>query len=169
MSFAPICRPSNWPAADVVGSYKALSRVERAFRSIKTVDLEVRPIHHRLSDRVRQHLLLCMLAYYVEWHLREALAPILFDDHRRAEAAAERASIVAPARRSAAARRKAACKSTEDGLPVHSFRSLLGELATFTRNTMVVAEAPEDTFLLYPQMTALQFRSFELLGVAARL
>ena len=165
---------TNLPAgqlnsAEVVGSYKALSRVERAFRSIKTVDLEVRPIHHRLSDRVRAHLLLCMLAYYAEWHLREALAPILFDDHQRVEAAAERSSIVAPARRSAAARRKAACKYTADDLPVHSFRSLLGELATFSRNTMTVAEAPEDTFLLYPQITALQLRSFELLGVAARL
>ncbi|MBV8614942.1 MAG: IS1634 family transposase [Acetobacteraceae bacterium] len=152
----------------VVGSYKALSRVERAFRSIKTVDLEVRPIHHRLANRVRAHLLLCMLAYYLEWHLRGALAPILFDDHQPDDAAAERSSIVAPAQRSAAARRKAARKRTEEALPVHSFRSLLGELATFSRNTMAVASAPEDTFLLYPQMTKLQARAFELLGVAPR-
>jgi hypothetical protein len=155
-------------ASDVVASYKSLSRVERAFRAIKTVDLEVRPIHHRLADRVRAHLLLCMLACYVEWHLREALAPILFDDHERAAAAAERSSIVAPARRSTAARRKAAQKRTADALPVHSFRSLLGELATFSRNTMAVADAPEDRFLLYPQMTPLQARTFELLGVSAR-
>jgi hypothetical protein len=80
--------------------------VERAFRSIKTFDLEVRVIHHRLADRVRAHLLLCLLAYYIEWHLREALAPILFDDHERAPGAAERGSVAAPARRSAAARRK---------------------------------------------------------------
>jgi hypothetical protein len=153
---------------DVVASYKSLSRVERAFRSIKTVDLEVRPIHHRLADRVRAHLLLCMLAYYVEWHVREVLAPILFDDHERATAAAERNSIVAPARRSAAARRKAAQKRTADALPVLSFRSLLSELATFSRNTMAVANAPEDTFLLYPQMTPLQTQTFELLGVSAR-
>jgi Transposase DDE domain len=156
-------------AADVVASYKSLSRVERAFRSIKTVDLEVRPIHHRLADRVRAHLLLCKLAYYVEWHLREALAPILFDDHQRAAVSAERVSIVAPARRSAAARRKAAQKRTAHALPVLSFRSLLGELATFSRNTMAVADAPEDTFLLYPQMTALQAHTFERLGVSARM
>lgn len=155
-------------APEVVRSYKALSRVERAFRSIKTVDLEVRPIHHRLSDRVRAHLLLCMLAYYLEWHLRDALAPILFDDHQRAEAAAARGSVVAPAGRSSAARRKAARKCTEDNLPVHSFRSLLTELATFTRNTMALATAPGDTFLLYPQMTPLQVRCFDLLRVAAR-
>jgi Transposase DDE domain len=130
-------------ASDVVASYKFLSRVEWAFRSIKTVDLEVRPIHHRLADRVRAHLLLCMLAYYVEWHLREALAPILFDDHERAAAATERSSIIAPDRRSAASRRKTAHKRTADALPVHSLRSLLGELATFSRNTMAVAKAPE--------------------------
>ncbi len=94
------------PAA--VAWYKSLSRVERAFRSIKTVDLEVRPIHHRLADRVRAPLLLCMLAYYVEWHLREALAAILFDDHEPTAADAQRSSVVAPPRRSAAARRKAA-------------------------------------------------------------
>jgi transposase len=156
-------------AAEVVGSYKALSRVERAFRSIKTVDLDVRPIHHRLADRVRAHLLLCMLAYYLEWHMRQALMPLLFDDHQPAEAAAARCSIVAPAQRSAAARRKAARKRTDDGLPVHSFRALLGELATFTRNTMALAKSPQDTFLLYPQMTQLQSRGFDLLGVAARL
>ena len=84
-------------ASDVVRVYKSLSQAERAFRSIKTVDLEIRPIHHRLSDRVRAHVLLCMLAYYLEWHMRQALAPILFDDHQRAEATAARASIVAPA------------------------------------------------------------------------
>jgi hypothetical protein len=156
-------------APEVVRAYKGLSQAERAFRSIKTVDLEVRPIHHRLADRVRAHVLLCMLAYYVEWHMRQALAPVLFDDHQRAEAAAARASIVAPAQRSRAARRKAASKRTEDGLPVHSFQSLLAELATFTRNTMAVERAPDDTFLLYPQLTPLQLRSFELLGVAARL
>jgi Transposase DDE domain len=155
-------------APDVVAAYKSLSRVERAFRSIKTVDLEVRPIHHRLADRVRAHLLLCMLAHYVEWHLREALRPILFDDHAPAAAAGERSSIVAPARRSAAARRKAAQKRTADALPVHSFRSLLSDLATFSRNTMAVADAPHDTFLLYPQMTQVQARAFELLGVPAR-
>ena len=89
--------------SDVVRVYKSLSQAERAFRSIKTVDLEIRPIHHRLSDRVRAHVLLCMLACYLEWHMRQARAHILFDDHHRAEAAAARSSIVAPAQRSKAA------------------------------------------------------------------
>ena len=154
---------------DVVRVYKSLSQAERAFRSIKTVDLEIRPIHHRLSDRVRAHVLLCMLAYYLEWHMRQALAPILFDDHQRAEAAAARSSIVAPAQRSKAAHRKAATKRTADGLPVHNFQSLLAELATFTRNTMAMAAAPHDTFLLYPQPTPTQLRAFELLAVQPRL
>jgi transposase len=156
-------------APEVVQAYKGLSQAERAFRSLKTVDLEVRPIHHRLPDRVRAHVLLCMLAYYLEWHMRQALAPVLFDDHQREQAAAARASIVAPAQRSSAAHRKAASKCTEDGIPVHSFQSLLTELATFTRNTMTLADAQHDTFLLYPQPTALQARVFELLGIAPRL
>ncbi len=155
--------------SDVVRVYKSLSQAERAFRSIKTVDLEIRPIHHRLSDRVRAHVLLCMLACYLEWHMRQALAHILFDDHHRAEAAAARSSIVAPAQRSKAARRKAATKRTADGLPVHSFQSLLAELATFTRNTMAIAAAADDTFLLYPQPTPTQLRAFELLAVQPRL
>lgn len=156
------------PAAEVVRSYKDLARAERAFRSLKTVDLDIRPIHHRLADRVRAHVLLCMLAYYVEWHMRRSLAPVLFDDHQREEAGAARASIVAPAQRSTAARRKAARKSTDDGLPVLSFRSLLAELATFTRNTMALAATPADTFLLYPQPTPPQTGAFELLRVTAR-
>lgn len=156
-------------APEVVRAYKDLSQAERAFRSLKTVDLEVRPIHHRLPDRVRAHVLLCMLAYYLEWHMRQALAPVLFDDHQRDQAAVARASIVAPAQRSSAAHRKAASKCTEDGVPVHSFQSLLSELATFTRNTMAVAHAQDDTFLLYPQPTALQARAFELLGISPRL
>ena len=109
-----------------------------------------------------------MLAYYVEWHMRQALAPVLFDDHQRDEAAA-RTSIVAPAERSMAAHRKAANKVTEDGLPVLSFQSLLAELATFTRNTMALASRPHDTFLLYPQPTPLQSHAFDLLGAASRL
>lgn len=156
------------PAPEVVRSYKDLARAERAFRSLKTADLDIRPIHHRLADRVRSHVMLCMLAYYVEWHMRQSLAPVLFDDHQREEAVAARASIVAPAQRSAAARRKAARKSTDDGLPVLSFQSLLAELATFTRNTMALAATQADTFLLYPQATPLQTRAFELLRVAPR-
>ena len=153
------------PAAETVGAYKSLAFVERAFRSIKTVDLEVRPIHHRLADRVRAHILLCMLAYYLEWHMRQALAPILFEDHDRAGAAALRRSIVAPAQRSNAARRKISSKRTADGLPVHSFRTLLADLATFTRNTMAIDQTPGETFLLYPQLTPIQQTAFTLLAI----
>jgi hypothetical protein len=151
-----------------VRSYKSLSRVEHAFRSIKTVDLQVRPIHHRLEDRVRAHVLLCMLAYYLEWHMRQPLAPILFDDHEPDAADAARLSIVTPARRSSAAKRKAAAKRTDDNLPVHSFRSLLDDLATLTRNTMSLASDPDRTFLLYPQLTDVQARAFKLLAVPVR-
>jgi hypothetical protein len=152
-----------------VRAYKSLSQVERAFRSIKTVDLEVRPIHHRLEDRVRAHVFLCMLAYYVEWHMRQHLAPILFDDHDPQAAADARASIVAPAERSPAALRKAATKRTDDDLPVHSFRSLLDDLATCTRNTMALADDPDQTFLLYPQLTPIQARAFQLLGLQHKM
>jgi hypothetical protein len=117
----------------VVASYKSLSGVERAFRSLKSVDLHVRPIHHRLPDRVRAHILLCMLAYYVEWHMRQRLAPMLFDDDDKLQAQAARRSIVAPAQRSAAAQRKAFTKQTADGLPVHSFQTLLSDLATIVK------------------------------------
>src|SRR5208283_25176 len=118
----------------VVASYKSLAGVERAFRSLKTVDLHVRPIHHRLPDRVRAHILLCMLAYYVEWHMRQLLAPILFDDEDKPQAQAARVSIVAPAQRSPTAKAKALTKQTADGIKVHSFQSLLGDLATIAKN-----------------------------------
>lgn len=151
-------------AADVVGAYKALHHVERAFRSHKTVDLQVRPIHHRDSDRVRAHFLLCFLSYYVEWHMRRALAPLLFDDHDRKAAAAKRRSIVAPAQRSDAALKKAASKRTEEDLPVHSFRTLLADLATITRNT-VRSEATGLEFERTTRPTPLQKRALELLEV----
>src|SRR6266581_4546000 len=119
---------------EAVRAYKRLAQVERAFRSLKSVDLKVRPIHHRLEDRVRAHVLLCMLAYYVEWHMREALAPMLFDDDDPAAAEAARRSVVAPAQRSPRAQRKAATKLTDEGAPVHSFRTLLSDLATVAKN-----------------------------------
>ncbi len=115
-------------AADTVRAYKSLARAEQAFRSLKTVDLEVRPIFHWTAPRVRAHVLLCMLACHVEWHMRQALAPLLSDDHDRAAGEALRPSPVAKAKPSPAARRKAATKRTDDGLPVHSFRSLLADL-----------------------------------------
>ena len=152
------------PAA-VVSAYKDLSWVEQAFRSLKTVDLQVRPVFHRRDRRVRAHVFLCMLAYYLEWHLRQALAPLLFDDHERAVAQAERPSPVAKARRSEAAKAKAASGRTPDGLPVHSFQSLLGDLATLTRNTVATADGSDVTFTAYANPTALQRRAFELLGV----
>src|SRR6202007_3462032 len=101
----------------------------------------------------RAYVLLCMLAYYVEWHMRQVLKPILFDDHDSAAAEAARRSIVAKAERSDAGDRKAATKRTQDGLPVHSFRSLLTDLATVTRNTMAMAQSPQATFVLYPKLT----------------
>src|SRR6516225_8182002 len=149
-------------SSSVVRSYKGLSNAERAFRSLKTVDIEIRPIHHRRSRRVRAHVLLCMLAYYLEWHMRQALKPILFDDHDKAAAEAARASIVAKAARSEAATRKAQTHRTDDDLPVHSFQSLITDLATFTRNTMAMGDS---SFLLYPKLTPVQQHAFQLLDV----
>jgi len=147
-------------ATSTVKAYKDLANVERAFRSLKTIDLEVRPIHHRRAHRVRAHVLLCMLAYYLEWHMRRALRPILFDDHDKVAALAARSSIVAKAERSDAADRKAATKRTHDGLPVQSFRSLLADLATVTRNTMARVQSRAATFVLYPKLTPVQDRAF---------
>jgi hypothetical protein len=151
-------------APATVLAYKSLAQVERAFRSLKTVDLEVRPIHHRLAGRVRAHVFLCLLAYYVQWHLRQALAPLLFDDHDRAAAVAQRASPVAKAAPSPAARGKAATRRTDDDLPVHSFRSLLADLATLSRNTVRLGDAPPITLLARP--TPLQQDVFHRLGLA---
>ena len=106
----------------VVGCYKRLSEVERAFRSLKSVDLKIRPIYHHLADRVKAHIFLCMLSYYVEWHMRQALAPILFDDDDPEAAQQARQNIVSPAARSPKAQNKDYSKRTEEGFPVHSFR-----------------------------------------------
>jgi hypothetical protein len=150
-------------AAGVVTAYKSLAHVERAFRSTKSVDLEVRPVFHYAGDRVRAHVFLCMLAYYLEWHMRQALAPILFDDHDRAAARAQRTSPVAKAEVSPAARRKHETKRTDDGLPVHSFRSLLTDLATMTRNQVRFGQG--NTFTMLATPTTLQQHAFSLLGV----
>jgi transposase len=162
-------KPETLDATSTVKTYKQLAQVERAFRSLKTVDIEVRPIHHRRPHRVRAHVFLCTLAYYLEWHMRQALKPILFDDHHKAAAEAARSSIVAKAKRSKAADRKALTKRTDDGLPVHSFRSLLGDLATVTQNKMAMVGQPDATFVLYPQLTPVQARAFQLLDVAVNL
>jgi Transposase DDE domain len=152
-------------ADDVVGAYKGLARVERAFRSLKTVDLHLRPIHHWLAPRVRAHVFLCMLACHVEWHMRERLKPILFDDDDPTAAAGERTSIVAPAQPSPAALRKRASKLTADGGPVHSFQSLLRDLATCTLNEMTTTLNDAYRFVLVATPTPTQTQAFNLLEV----
>jgi transposase len=148
----------------LVRSYKDLAAIERAFRSIKTVHLEVRPINHRLEERVKAHVFICMLAYYVVWHLRKALAPLLFEDDVAKMNAADR-SAVAPAQRSPQAQRKAETKRTADGLPVQSFETLLKHLATLTKNQVRFDTA---TFDQVTSPTPLQERTFELLQVSWR-
>ena len=152
-------------ADDVVRSYKRLASVERAFRSLKTVDLHIRPIHHHKADRVRAHVLLCMLSYYVEWHMRRALAPILFDDHDVPSAQASRSSAVAPAQRSQSALDKAATKRTDDGGPVHSFTTLLQDLATIAKNRVQPLADPNATFDIVTRPTPNQQRALDLLAV----
>lgn len=150
---------------DAVRSYKSLSAVERAFRSYKTVDLHVRPIYHRLAERVRAHVLLCMLAYYVEWHMRRKLAPLLFDDEEPEAGEELRSSLVAPAQRSPSAKRKAKTKKTAEGLPVQSFSSLLKEMATLAKNRVqpkITAACPFDSLT---RPTAVQQRALSLLNV----
>jgi hypothetical protein len=154
---------------DAVLSYKRLAQVERAFRSIKTVDLKLRPIFHHLADRVRAHVFICMLAYYVEWHMRRALAPMLFDDHDAASAARARTSPVAKARRSAAAERKARTRLTAEREPVHSFHTLLDDLATVVKSRMQPKDAAMASFEKITATTALQQRAFDLLGVSPLL
>ena len=152
--------------AATVRSYKSLSLVERAFRCLKSVDLQIRPVYHWLADRVRAHVFLCMLAYYLEWHMRQHLAPMLYDDTNKDAAEAQRASVVAKAGRSPAAITKQTTGRTEDGLPVHSFRTLLADLATLTRNTVVTASDPGRCFTLSARPTALQQKALDLLGLA---
>ena len=152
-------------AEETVRAYKALSGVERAFRSYKTVDLRVRPIYHYLADRVRAHVLLCTLAYYVEWHMRQALAPLLFDDEDKAAAEALRASVVAPAQPSAKARRKASRQRTDEGAPVHSFQTLLADLATIVKNRIEPKVVGAEPFDQTTRPTPLQQRALDLLHV----
>jgi hypothetical protein len=154
-------------AEQAVRSYKRLSTVERAFRSCKTVDLHVRPIYHQLPERVRAHVLLCMLAYYVEWHMRQKLAPLLFDDEDPAAGQSLRASVVAPAQQSPSAQHKACTLRTADGLPVHSFATLLRDLATLTKNRVQPKTLAFSAFDTLTRPTPLQQRALSLLSVAA--
>ena len=151
--------------AATVGAYKSLARVERAFRALKTVDIHLRPIFHWTTPRVRAHVLLCMLAYHVEHHMRARLAPMLYDETDHEAAAAMRASIVAKAERSEAARRKQTTGLTDDGLPVHSFQSLLADLATYARIQATTALNDKYVFTLHTRPTPIQQRAFELLAV----
>jgi hypothetical protein len=151
--------------ADTVRAYKDLAKVERAFRCMKTVDLHVRPIHHRLEERVRAHVFLCMLAYYVEWHMRQAWAPLLFAEDDPQGAAQRRGSPVQPAVRSPSAEEKALTKKTPTGHTVHRFRGLLDHLATLTKNTI----QPQGDLPSFDQLTvptALQQRALDLLEVS---
>ena len=158
-------------ATETVSRYKDLSAVEQAFRSLKTLDLQVRPIHHRLAQRVRGHILLSMLAYYVTWHMRHWLSPMLFEEEEPEVAEALRDSVVAPARRSPSADKKARTKRTPEGEPVHSFQTLLKDLATIAKNRVQpkiasgnqVNSSAEFNLITIP--TPIQSRAFELLGV----
>ena len=153
-------------AVATVLAYKGLARAERAFRCLKTVDLELRPVFHWTAPRVRAHVLLCMLAYYLEWHMRQRLAPLLFDDTDPVAAATQRSSPVTKARPSPAAKRKTDTRRTDPvggtSFPVHSFRTLLADLATLTRN--VVCFAGRRLSLLLATPTPLQRQALTLLG-----
>lgn len=153
-------------ATEAVRAYKSLSQVEQAFRCYKSIDIRVRPIFHHLVDRVKAHIFLCMLAYYVERHMRQALAPLLFDEDDPIAAESLRRSVVAPAQRSDSAVLKAQTKQTVDGLPVHSFQSLLADLATVVRNQVRPKSMQVITFDKITQPTPLQHKAFELLGVS---
>jgi hypothetical protein len=155
--------PARMDAADCVRHYKELANVERAFRSLKSVDLKVRPIHHRLADRVRAHIFLCMLAYYVEWHMREAWRELMFADSDQGAKATR--DPVAPAKRSRAALAKVARHTLDNGTPVHSFATLLAELATIVRNTCRTPKAAPQapTFEMLTTANAKQKRALELL------
>ncbi len=144
---------------------KSLSHVETAFRTCKTVDLKVRPIYHHLSTRVRAHVFLCMLAYYVEWHMRRDLAPILFEDDDKATAEKLRQSVAAPAQRSPRALRKAGTKKTEDGFRVHSFSGLMTNLATIVDNRIDPKLPGLQPFHKFTTPSALQRKALALLDV----
>jgi hypothetical protein len=159
---------SSLDSGDVVSSCKALAQVERAFRAFNT-DLDIRPIRHRTEDRVRAHVFLRMLSYYLSWHLQARLAPLLFTDDDKPAAQAARPSPVAPAIRSPRALAKAAIKKTSSDLPVHSFGSLLADLGTICLNTIAPADPALPGFRLVTTPTALQRQAFELLGVSHRL
>jgi len=152
-------------AAATVAAYKSLAHVERAFRCMKTIDLHVRPVFHYNAERVRAHVLLCMLAYYVEWHMRECLKPMLFDDEFIEQAQAARASPVNKALRSEHAKAKDATRRADDGAPLHSFRTLLQDLATVAYNITSTSLNPDAKIVITTRPTPVQAKAFKLLGV----
>jgi hypothetical protein len=160
--------PGDLDSGEIVSSYKALAQVERAFRAFNT-DLDIRPIRHRTEDRVRAHVFLRMLSYYITWHMHARLAPLLFTDDDKPAARAARQSPVAPAARSQRALAKAAAKRTDDELPVHSSASLLADLATICLNTIAPADPDLPGFRLVTTPTPLQRQALDLLGVSHRL
>ena len=153
-------------AEDAVVAYKSLAHVERAFRSMKTIDLHVRPVFHYSEQRVRAHVFLCMLAYYVEWQMRQRLKPMLFDDEYLEEANATRASPVAKALRSDHAKLKDRTKHAEDGLPLHSFTTLLKDLATLTYNIARTGANTSAEIVITSRPTPIQAKAFELLRLS---
>ena len=155
-------------AEAAVLNYKRLAEVERAFRTLKGVDLQVRPIRHRLEERVKAHIFLSMLAYYVQWHLAEAWKPLLFADEGPADEARER-NPVAPAKRSAAALAKTQSRRLADGTPALSFRGLLTHLATIVRNTMRPKDAKPGmgTFTLTTEANPKQRQALDLAAAIA--
>jgi hypothetical protein len=159
---------AQFDAAETVRAYKSLARIERAFRCLKGLDLRIRPIFLRTEAHVRGHVLVCLLAYYVEWHMRQALAPLLFEDEELPRTRPSR-DPVAPAEPSESVQKKKASKRTPAGEPVHSFASLLEELATLCRNTCSLKSAPAqgsgERFKMLTRATPLQRRVFDLLGV----
>jgi len=156
---------SRCSAADTVRRYKSLAQVERAFRTLKGIDLKIRPIHHRTEDHVRAHILLCMLAFYVEWQMRRDLAPLLFDDEELSQTRQHR-DPVAPAECSASAKAKKVDRVTNDGFPVHSFDTLMQELSTRCSNICRIPADPSgSTFEQLTELSPLQARAFQLLGL----
>jgi len=152
----------------VVGHYKNLASVERAFRSLKSIDLRVRPIHHRLSDRVRSHIFLCMLAYYIEYQLRQLLAPLMFVDEDKVSAAS-RDSIVSPAPRFESARRKDASRRNETGVRLSSFRDILESLSAVIRSTVIIQGHPKGRFSATSRPTPYQQEIIRHLGIERHL
>jgi len=159
---------SDLGSGEIVSSYKALAQVERAFRALNT-DLDIRPIRHRTAERVRAHVFLRMLSYYITWHMQARLASLLFTDDDKPAASAARPSPVAPAVRSPRALAKAATKQTPADLPVHSFATLLADLATICLNTIAPADPALPGFRLATTPTPIQRQAFDLLGVSHRL